>query len=258
MRIHHLNCMSFFLGFREVTHCLLVETPDGLVLVDTGLGTADYARPSWRVRALIMVDRVPCDLNETAISQVINLGYSPKDVRHIFLTHLHSDHSGGLPDFPWAQVHVFSKEYQTAMHPRRFVILDQVGIEPAHWAHSPKWVIHPEDYSPWFGLDSIVVLENPDIRFVPLPGHTPGHCGVAVSGDDHWLLHCGDAFFRESQMEPNFPKSPFPGWFGPIEHVFFPLGAQERLRKMLGNHSDEVRVFCSHDPDIYEDMLASE
>ena len=47
-RLHHLNCASIqgisVLGQHLVCHVLLLETADaGLVLVDTGLGTADYA-----------------------------------------------------------------------------------------------------------------------------------------------------------------------------------------------------------------------
>lgn len=253
MQIRHLNCMTFYQRVKEITHCLLVETSQGLALVDTGMGTADYERPGWRVRLLTTVDRVPCDLNETAIRQVAALGCSPKDVRHIILTHLHSDHSGGLPDFPWAKVHVHAKEYAAAMHPRRFHFLDNVGYEPAHWAHGPDWAIHAEETWPWFGLDSIAVLGE-DIRLVPLAGHTPGHCGVAVNSGDKWLLHCGDAFVRAMHVDPLAPRSPFPFWFAPIERVMFPPGARERVRALLQNHSDEVQVFCSHDPNVYADM----
>jgi len=49
MRIHHLNCMTFHLGLASVTHCLLIETADGIVLVDGGLGLRDYEEPSVRM-----------------------------------------------------------------------------------------------------------------------------------------------------------------------------------------------------------------
>ena len=58
MRVHHLNCMTFFLGARGVTHCLLVETAEGLLLADRGLGSADNERPPWRARMLIIVNRI--------------------------------------------------------------------------------------------------------------------------------------------------------------------------------------------------------
>ena len=59
MRVHHLNtgtmCPigrrlvngtgSIFQRARMVCHCLLVETNDGLALVDTGIGLDDIANP---------------------------------------------------------------------------------------------------------------------------------------------------------------------------------------------------------------------
>ena len=62
MRIHHLNCISECalggaiidgrtLGLRAClsVHCLAVETPDGLVLVDTGFGLGDVHHPRKRL-----------------------------------------------------------------------------------------------------------------------------------------------------------------------------------------------------------------
>lgn len=59
MRVHHLNtgtmCPigrrlvngtgSIFQRARMVCHCLLIETHDGLALVDTGIGLDDIANP---------------------------------------------------------------------------------------------------------------------------------------------------------------------------------------------------------------------
>jgi hypothetical protein len=48
-----LNCATmkpWFPRWKLETPCLLVETDQGLVLVDTGLGLYDYERPSGIVR----------------------------------------------------------------------------------------------------------------------------------------------------------------------------------------------------------------
>jgi len=42
----------------------------------------------------------------TALRQIERLGYHPRDVRHIVLSHLDFDHAGGLDDFPHATVHM--------------------------------------------------------------------------------------------------------------------------------------------------------
>ena len=89
MRIYHLNCMTFRFGVSSITHCLLIDTADGLVLADTGLGLGDYEQPTRRMQVFLTLDRVPRNPEETAIRQVVRLGYSPEDVRHIVLTHLH-------------------------------------------------------------------------------------------------------------------------------------------------------------------------
>lgn len=79
-----------------VCHCLLVETAGGLVLVDTGFGTADVAG-SRQVFSPILrsIARPALDPCETAIERVRALGYRAEDVRHIVVTHLDVDHAGG-------------------------------------------------------------------------------------------------------------------------------------------------------------------
>ena len=49
---------------------------------------------------------------------------------------------------------------------------------------------------------------NDEVLLVPLPGHTRGHCGVAVRRSDDWLLHCGDAYFHRSEVEPGSGEAP--------------------------------------------------
>ena len=36
---------------------------------------------------------------------------------------------------------------------------------------------------------------------VPLPGHTPGHAGIAIDTPEGWLLHAGDAYFYRHEMD---------------------------------------------------------
>lgn len=53
MTIHILNCVTmnpWWPRWHLGGVCLLVETDDGPVLVDTGLGLHDYAHPSRLVR----------------------------------------------------------------------------------------------------------------------------------------------------------------------------------------------------------------
>ena len=194
MRIQHLNCLPFQLGVRSATHCLPVEAADALVLVDAGLGLGDHRHPSTRMRAFLALNRVPREPEQTEIRQIVRLGYAPEDVRHIVLTHLHLDHSAGLSDLPWAKVHVLGEEHRAATRGRRKSLLHWFGYDAAHWAHGPEWVLYELEGETWFGWPCAPVegIGSARLALVPLIGHTPGHCGVAIEVDEGWMLHCGD------------------------------------------------------------------
>src|SRR5688572_5881588 len=96
LKIHHLNCISTCplggalmdgrsrsLRGRLACHCLLVETPAGLVLVDTGLGLRDCASPRTRLSRFFLALLAPEFREEmTAAHQVEALGFRRSDVRH--------------------------------------------------------------------------------------------------------------------------------------------------------------------------------
>lgn len=126
MRVHHLNCISscplgghlMDAGRESVlhrghltNHCLLVEDRDQLLLVDTGFGLDEVRNPSSRLSRFFLALLAPEFREElTAIRQIERLGFDPRDVRHILLTHVDFDHAGGLDDFPWAKVHMLQSE----------------------------------------------------------------------------------------------------------------------------------------------------
>src|SRR3954447_15217306 len=86
---------GYFRRARMVCHCLLVETDDGLLLVDTGVGPKNTLPLPF-----LAITNPTLDIAETAARQVVQLGYKVDDVRHIALTHMDLDHAGGLRDFP--------------------------------------------------------------------------------------------------------------------------------------------------------------
>ncbi|MCD6426342.1 MAG: MBL fold metallo-hydrolase [Anaerolineales bacterium] len=252
IRIHHLNCGSLkppFPDVQSIVYCLLVETSQGLVLVDTGFGTRDYNNPSRKMNFFLNWMGVPRNLEETAIFQVQALGYKPKDVKYIIQTHLHIDHAWGLADFPWAEVHVHATEYQAIQNPKGFMEFAYIQY---HWDHQPRWVRHKESMVDWFGLEAIPILETPeyDFLFIPLHGHTRGHCGVAIGKPGSWLLHCGDAaspFYRGADLH-NRDKSVQKLNILPKSLANRILGDHmPRLRKILEEHGDEVKAISAHD-----------
>ncbi|MFI0739462.1 MBL fold metallo-hydrolase [Streptomyces sp. NPDC021100] len=273
MRIHHLNCGSLRaippLGAERLTdaasgqlatvcHCLLIETDsDGLVLVDTGLGTADRRDPEGTLGADWVAYAQPArDPAESALRQIIRLGYAPRDVRHIVLTHLHRDHTGGLPDFPRARVHVHPAEYRAVTDPtdpHHQHSLDR--FMPAHRAHGP--LLTPavaEEGAQWFGFPGVARPQGLacELLLVPLPGHSAGHSGLAVRDDaGRWLLHAGDAYMYHGEIEQTPPLS-HPA-FAPIQDgaqtdIQARVATRDRLHALRRDHGDQVTVFSAHDP----------
>ncbi len=272
MKVHHLNCATmcpfnealttrggaWTARGRMVCHCLLIETPRGLALVDTGLGLGDLAAPKQRIgRAMLVLGAPSLDPHECAVRQVEALGYRADDVRDIVLTHLDFDHAGGIGDFPAARIHVHAKEFDAAM--ARASVGERERYQPAHWAHGPTWVKHREGGDTWKGFDAVQPLSEalPDVAMLPLHGHTRGHAAVAVRADDGWLLHAGDAYFWHDEIStsPWCPRGL--AWFQSA--VAIDDGArrrnQQRLAALAASASD-VTLFCAHDANEYDRLRA--
>jgi glyoxylase-like metal-dependent hydrolase (beta-lactamase superfamily II) len=230
MAVHFLNC--FTCSARVPSHwhsgtlCLLIETNQGLVLVDTGPGQNDYVHRTGIMRTFQIVTIAPMNSDEAAVHQIVQLGHRPEDVRHIVLTHMHFDHCGGLPDFPHASVHVHRREVEAFTgRPRRWTDLAYVR---RHIAHRPQLVLHDDTGHSWFEFAAIRLPFEPEMWLVPLPGHTRGHCGVAIQTEHGWLFHVGDA------APVDFAED-VPAWFA---------------RVVLGPHAPRLREFRAAHPEV--------
>ncbi|HEU0044197.1 MBL fold metallo-hydrolase [Sphingomonas sp.] len=268
MRIHHLNCGTccppggrLFDGRSDtprgalVCHCLLVETNAGLVLVDTGFGTKDVDHPQYRLSKFFFgLNQPQLRREETALAQVRDLGFDPKDVRHIVVTHLDFDHAGGLEDFPNAAVHVTAREKEVADEGAGGAFVGDKRYRPRQWNGVNDWRLYPFGGGErWFGFDAVRGLKGlpPEILLVPLAGHTWGHAGVAVQEDGgKWLFYAADAYFHHAEIGHERYECP-PGLRG-YQHLMnvdaaARLQNQQRVRRLSLDHGDEVRIFCAHD-----------
>ncbi|MEM6916342.1 MAG: MBL fold metallo-hydrolase [Verrucomicrobiota bacterium] len=130
------------------------------------------------------------------------VGVAPDEVTKILITHMHPDHVGGLLDdgsvvFPEASVHV----HQADIH--------SCTTEEAHESD-------PDAFKPFFELARNVYLAyeeqivpfTEDTEIVPgimtrhLPGHTAGHTGFVVTGEEDPLLFWGDIVHVEAYQLP--------------------------------------------------------
>ncbi len=250
MLIRHLNCGTLnFGGARFVCNTLLIETRDGLALVDTGFGLGDIARPERLGEQFLQNAKPKLDRQETALAQIEALGHAARDVRHIFMTHLDRDHAGGINDFPDALVHVHEAEYRCAVE-------GGVGVRPgrytaAQWAATTKWRFFAATRDDWFGLPALRILpDETGLVAIPLPGHTPGHCGIAARTESGWLLHSGDSHYHHWQRKRP-PQSPSPALDA------FQKGADSDTPARIASQNEvcrlqaeqlEIDVICTHDP----------
>lgn len=249
-----------------VCHVLLVETNDGLVLVDTGFGTGDVERPGQLGPGFAAIVRPELDPRETAVAQVERLGFSRDDVRHVIPTHLDLDHAGGLPDFPLATVHVYAAEVEAALRatgvggelprgaPRagaEATLPEKMRYRPAHFSHHPRWARYEVRGERFKGLECVRQLEGlpPEILLVPTVGHTRGHVAVVIDQGDGFLIHAGDAYFHRREMDPERPWCPLPLRAFQSMVAFDDaarVANRERLRQLA--REPDVKIFCAHDP----------
>lgn len=250
LKVHHLNCATLnpLIG-QMVCHCLLIESPEGLILVDTGLGTKDIEYPKKRLdKTFRSFVKPKLEMQETALSQIQKMGYVADDIKHIVLTHLHADHAGGLSDFPKAKIHILRYEYNNVFNSEKPL----PGYSLQRFKHEINWCIHDIYGEKWNGFNKSNILDkNEEILLVPLRGHTSGHCGVAILTDKGWLFHCGDAYYHRDTIKKNPSQTPF--GIRLIQY-FIDFNSddrrknQNRLQQFYNANKDQVRFICSHDP----------
>ena len=217
----------------------LMEGPDGRVLYDTGCHP-DAMEPQGRWSDSFKrrfpwsagPDGEACHLP----NRLEQLGLGPGDIKHVVLSHMHSDHAGCVEFFRKSQVIVHRAEVDVALayHERR----DQDSSYA--WKDTDQWLRQDinwrfvEDHEKELSLTETIALLNWGA------GHAAGMLGLDVSLDEtgHVVL-ASDAIFTMENFGP------------PARPAGYPVSAVNAARTV-----EEIRVraerlnaqvWCGHD-----------
>ena len=154
------------IGFKNAINVLLLENDDGWTLVDTGVAGS--------------VERIK--------NALTSLGSGPGDLKRVFITHQHDDHTGGLKGLlewaPGAEVGATAHEAD--------VVSGRRGLDPPSNAFFRRMSSGARPV----GVPVGKVLREGDLvsgfRLISTPGHTLGHASLLRDSDG--LLFTADAF----------------------------------------------------------------
>ena len=177
----------------------VIEHPEGVIVIDTGETARTTERgyfPAWHPYFKLAV-RMSVQPDDEIGPQLRAIGISPEDVRWVVLTHMHTDHTGGLAHFPKSGILVARGEYENA----RSLIGRINGFLPMHW---PEW-FNPRliDFTPQaFGTfpASLSLTKANDVFLVPTNGHTTNHLSVIVQDEGTSIFLAGDTSYTEQLM----------------------------------------------------------
>ncbi|MDB4989206.1 MAG: hypothetical protein JWN04_4384 [Myxococcaceae bacterium] len=245
-------------GHRASLTCILVERPEGLVLIDTGWGSPTVRSPRDYPGLLFKftAGRAVATHEMTALGRVLSLGFSPEQVTDIVLTHMDIDHVGGLVDFPRARVHVASAEL-AARFQRQQPFRSRIHDSRKAFEHAPRFqVAELVDHRALGFVRSADLFGDGTITFLDAWGHTPGHCAVAVNIGGQTLVHAGDAFVHHAELlgEESLPLGV--RLYRKILHENKPAAhaALVRLRALHGE--GQATIINAHDASFLDQLPA--
>jgi glyoxylase-like metal-dependent hydrolase (beta-lactamase superfamily II) len=220
---------------------LLVEHPDGLVLIETGLGNKQDAKFLDIYGVENRGTRGPTQLDDA----LLEAGYRTDQLKWVINTHLHFDHAGGNTvraedgsiklTFEKATYVIQRRELDFARHTNERTQASYLSPNFEPVAAAGRWRLLDGDQE--------VV---PGIRVKMTPGHVPFHQSVVVSDQGETLVYLGDII-------PTSAHLPLPYIMG---YDLEPLRTLETKRALLKEAAQqEWWLFFGHDAGVVRGKL---
>lgn len=210
----------------QALNCLLIQTPSGRVLVETGIGE----RVDDKTRAMRVYE------GPAIVPALEAAGFLPETIDVVAMSHLHFDHAGGLlrsdgsRAFPHATVVAQKAEWEVALgdNPRLVASYVQPELTLVRDWGAQGWVDGEKELLP-------------GVSVVPTGGHSTGHQAIIVRGTGdgaRTLAFFGDLFMR--------PWAANPRWVTAFDD--FPLDSVRRKVELFAQAADEDwLVVLSHE-----------
>jgi glyoxylase-like metal-dependent hydrolase (beta-lactamase superfamily II) len=200
----------------QALNCLLVETPAGRVLVETGIGErVDDKTRTMRAYA-----------GPAILPALAAAGFDPASIDVVAMSHLHFDHAGGLlaadgsRAFPRARIVAQRSEWEIAFSPNTRIVASYVQPELA--------LVRDWGAEGWADGEREIL---PGVSVVPTGGHSAGHQAIVVrgSGPSARVL----AFFGDLAMRP---WSANPRWVTAFDD--YPLDSVDRKAELFAQAAE--------------------
>jgi len=217
----------------------LIEHPNGLVVVDTGLAPESVGDPSRFYGAMAAAVDFRFEPEHRVDRQVEARGYRVEDVTDVVVTHAHIDHTGGIGLFPDAKLHIGALDLPYALHP----------------PPEDRLLYRTEDFTPTLarGWDTIRgdrdLFGDGSIQILAMPGHTPGNTSVLVRLPHRTVVLTGDTVHLQQALDEELYMH------GDYDETAA-VASVRRLKDVAAK--EEALVWIAHDPAHWDRHRADE